>query len=155
MVEMTVFKERRIVGLVALAAALGLVVGSLGTYAALQWTARIPTTAQLKLLGVGVYKDISFTIPVTQIDWGILEPGESKNFSAYIKNESNVPITLSMHTEDWNPTNASSLIGFSWDYQGSQISVDGSIPVTFILNVNQATAGFRGFSFTIVIVGSG
>jgi hypothetical protein len=152
---MGLFKERRIAGVVALATALGLVAGSLGTFAALQWTARIPTTAQLKLLGVGVYKDISFTIPVEQIDWGILEPGESKNFSAYIKNESNVPISLSMYTEGWNPATASSLIGFAWDYQGTQINVDESILMTFTLNVAQAVTGFKTFSFTIVIVGSG
>ena len=148
-------KNRKLLGIAALVLCLGVVVGSISTYAVMQWIARIPTTATLKLLGVGVYKDVSFTIPVTEINWGVLEPGESKNYSAYIKNESNVPITLTMYTENWNPLEASNFISLSWDYQGVSIEVDGSVPVTLILSVDSATAGFKTFSFTIVIVGSG
>jgi len=121
----------------------------------MQWTARIPTTATLKLVGVGVYKDINFTVPVTQIDWGVLEPGQNVNFSAYIKNLSNVPITLTMHTESWTPANASSFISLSWDYSGKQINVSGSIPITFTLTIAPTTVGLTTFSFIIVIVGSG
>ena len=147
--------EQKLIRIVALGAVLSLFAGSALTFAVMQWTRRIPSSATLKVVGIGVYKDINFTVSVTEIDWGIVEPGESKNFSAYIKNESNVPITLTMHTEDWSPANASWFIGFSWDYSGSEISVDGSIPVTFVLNVDPATAGIEAFSFTIVIVGSG
>jgi hypothetical protein len=147
--------ERKILGIVLLALTCGLIAGSVGTYAALQWTARIPTTAQLKLLGVGVYKDVSFTIPVTEIDWGMVEPGENKTYSVYIKNESNVPITLTMYTEGWNPSEAASSIMLTWDCDGSRIDVDTSIGATFTLTVGPATSGFRSFSFTAVIVGSG
>lgn len=153
---MAYLKEKKfLVRVVVLAAVLGLFIGATMTYAVMQWTRKIPTVATLKLMGVGVYKDVNFTVPVSEIDWGIVEHGETKNFSAYIKNESNVPITLTMHTEDWIPANASSFISFSWDYSGSEILVDGSIPVTFVLNVDPTTAGIDSFSFTIVIVGSG
>ena len=147
--------KQSFVRLVALAAVLAFVAGSALTFAVMQWTRRIPSLATLKVVGVGVYKDVNFTVSVTEIDWGIVEPGENKSFSAYIKNESNVPITLTMYTEDWNPVNSSSFVSLSWDYDGSEIPVDGSIPVTLVLNVDPATAGISSFSFTIVIIGSG
>lgn len=147
--------EQRFIVIIAVVALFSLSLGSAVTFAVMQWTRRIPSLAALKVLGIGVYKDVNFTVSVTEIDWGIVEPGEDKSFSAYIKNESNVPITLTMQTEDWSPATASSFIGLSWDYSGTEIPVDASIPVTFLLDVDPATAGFNAFSFTIVIVGSG
>lgn len=147
--------EQKFLRIVALAVVVGLFVGSAVTYAVMQWTWRISSRATLKLMGVGVYKDVNCTISVLEIDWGIVEPGENKNLSAYIKNESNVPINLTMWTESWNPANASSFITFSWDYSASEIPVDASIPATFVLNVDPATGGIDTFSFIIVIVGNG
>lgn len=147
--------EQKFLRIVALAVVVGLFVGSAVTYAVMQWTWRIPSRATLKLMGVGVYKDVNCTIPVLEIDWGVVEPGESKNFSAYIKNESNVPINLTMWTENWDPVNASSFMTFSWDYSASEIPVDASISATFVLNVDPATVGIETFSFIIVIVGNG
>lgn len=147
--------ENRIVAALVVAVVLGLCVGSILTFALMQWTRRISNIAVLKTLGVGVFKDVNFTVSVTQIDWGIVEAGESKNFSAYIKNESNVPLTLVIHTEDWNPANASQFIGLAWDYDGHLISVDGFVPATFTLHVDSSVSGITSFSFTILIVGSG
>lgn len=130
-------------------------IGSFSTVAVMQWTRRIPSSATVKAVGVGVYKDVNFTVSVTQIDWGIVEPGESKNFSAYIVNKSNVPITLSMATENWNPLNSSDFIALTWNYDGSEIAVDGHVFVTFVLTVDHAISGIDAFSFTVVIVGSG
>jgi len=121
----------------------------------MQWTQRIPSSATVKAVGVGIYKDINFTVSVTQIDWGIVEPGQSKNLSAYIVNRSNVPIILTMTIENWNPANASNFITLTWNYDGSQIAVDGYVFVTFVLSVNQTISGIEAFSFTIVVVGSG
>lgn len=147
--------KRETIKIAALATVLSLFAGSAMTFAVMQWTRRIPSSAALKVLGIGVYKDVNFTVSVTEIDWGIVEPGENKSFSAYILNESNVPVTLTMQTEDWRPANASSWISLSWDYDGSEIPVDGSIPVTFVLTLDPATSGIDTFSFTIVIVGTG
>lgn len=144
----------KLAGFLALAVIAGLCAGSVLTFAVMQWTHRISNVASLKVVGVGVFKDVNFTVTVTQIDWGIVEAGESKNFSAYIKNESNVPITLSMHTEDWNPGNASAFIGVTWDYDERPVSVEGFVPITFTLRVDPAVSGISSFDFTIVIVGS-
>jgi hypothetical protein len=129
--------------------------GSFSTLAVMQWSQRIPSLATVKAVGVGIYKDVNFTVSVTQIDWGIVEAGESKNFSAYIVNRSNVPITLSMTTEDWNPANASDSITLTWNYNGTQIPAGSYAFVAFVLDVSQTIAGIDAFSFTIIVTGSG
>jgi hypothetical protein len=129
--------------------------GSFSTLAAMQWSQRIPSSATVKAVGVGIYKDVNFTVSVTQINWGIVEAGESKNFSAYIVNQSNVPITLSMTTEAWNPANASDFITLSWNYSGAEIAVGSYAFVDFVLNVSQTITGVDAFSFTIIVTGSG
>jgi len=116
---------------------------------------RIRNQAAIKAVGVAVYQDPALTVPLTEISWGILEPGEYKNHTAYIKNESNVPITLALITENWNPLNAPKFIALTWDYDGQPLQVDGFLKVTFTLAVDSAISGIETFSFDIVIVGSG
>jgi len=135
--------------------AIGLVAASLVAFAVMQWSHRIRNVATLKVVGVGVYKDVNLTILLTKIDWGIIEAGETKNFSAYIKNESNVPLSLAMSTESWEPANASSFITLSWNYKRELIPINGSVHMTFTLNVDSAISGITNFSFTIAIVGNG
>jgi len=141
--------------IIFIALAVAFLLGSVSTFAVMEWSQRVHNVAKVKVVGVGIYKDINFTVSVTEIDWGIIEPGESKNFSAYIVNESNVPLTLTMRTENWNPLNASSFMTLSWDYNGTQIDVGGSVPVTLTLQVAQTVSGIESFSFDIVIVGVG
>jgi len=138
-----------------IALAVAFLLGSVSTFAVMEWSQRVHNVARVKVVGVGIYKDINFTVSVTEIDWGIIEPGESKNFSAYIVNESNVPLTLTIRTENWSPLNASSFMTLSWDYNGTQIGMGGSVPVTLTLQVAQTVSGIESFSFDIVIVGVG
>lgn len=128
---------------------------ALMTLAAMQWVRRIPSTAIVKTIGVDVYLDSELTTPVVNIDWGILEPGENKNFNVYVVNHGNVPIVLSLTTENWQPANASNFITVTWNYDRYPIAVSGYTYVTFTLHVDPATTGIDSFSFTIMIVGSG
>jgi len=121
----------------------------------MQWTQRIPNVATVKAVGVGIYKDVNFTVSVTEIDWGIVEAGENKIFSVYIVNRSNVPITLSLSAQNWNPTNASNFISLTWDLEGAQIEVSNYKPATLSLHVSPPIADITTFSFDIVIVGTG
>jgi hypothetical protein len=123
--------------------------GSAITFAVMHWIRRIPSVATLKIMGIDVYEDPGYTVSVAQIDWGMVELRHGATFDACIKNESNVPITLTMYMEDWNPANASNFISLSLDYNGSKILVDGSIPATLVLNVDPATTGIYSFSFTM------
>jgi len=116
---------------------------------------RINNQAAIKAVGVDVYQDPALTVPLTEINWGVLEPGEEKNHTAYIENEANVPIALFLSTENWSPLNASNFVALSWDYDGQPVEVDGFVEVAFTLAVDPAISGIDAFSFDIVIVGSG
>jgi hypothetical protein len=131
------------------------VASTLITQALMQSTWHIENRAVLKVVGVDVYQDSALTIPVVSIDWGILEPGENKNYSCYIVNRSNVPVVLSLATENWQPTNASQFITLTWNYDGEPISVGGFAPVILSLHVDLLTMGITAFSFDITIIGSG
>jgi len=148
-------KGMRLVVVVVLSAVIGALAGSLVTYGLLSGAVRVSSRAQVKSVGVDAFKDAECTLQLTMIDWGFLEQGQTKNCSAYLKSTSNVAITVSMIIEDWNPLNATSLIGCIWDAEGRQISADEVIAVNFTLTVNQSTTGLKSFSFTIVITGSG
>jgi hypothetical protein len=148
--------ERRKLGAIAaLCIIAGLLVGSIGTYAALQWTYKITATVTIKSVGVNVYSDHACTVPLVTIDWGMMEPGQSKSHPAYIKNESNVPVTMSMYADNWNPPNAKDFMAVTWSYDGREIPVDGSLPVDFTLSIDASISGILNFSFEIWVVGSG
>ena len=117
----------------------------------------VPSVGTVKAIGAGVYWDSGCTIPVSSIGWGIIEPNETKNSDpVYIKNEGNADITLTMETENWIPSEASDHISLSWDYiEGTTISPDGVVTVTFTLSVSSSIEGITSFSFDIIITGTG
>jgi hypothetical protein len=125
------------------------------TFALMHATHRIESTATVKVVGVGTYEDENCYFPLTNMSWGFLDPGETKNFTAYVKNESNVPISLRMYTENWLPENASDFISFSWNYDGSSMPVDSVIQVVFFLEISSEISGISAFSFDVVITGAG
>ena len=143
-----------LVAAVAIALAVSFVAGVF-VGAIMESSRRISNKAAIKAVNVGVYQDPALTVPLTEIDWGVLEPGEEKNYTAYIKNESNVALTLFLTTENWSPLNASSFIALTWNYYGQPLEVDESVEVTLTLAVDPAISGITSFSFDIVIVGQG
>jgi hypothetical protein len=118
-------------------------------------TRRIHGQGAIKAVGVEVYKDPALTVPLTEINWGTVEPGKEKNHTVYFKNESNVPITLFLSTDNWSPANASNFIALTWDYAGQLLEVDGALQVTLTLAVDPAISGIVDFSFDILVAGSG
>jgi len=122
------------------------------TYALLTFYFRIGNFAVVKTVGVEVYWDSNATQPVTSIDWGMVEPGDSVNRTVFVVNPGNVPIVLDMRTENWSPENASNYIFMSWNYTGQAINLDEKVPVMLTLTVVQNVTGITSFSFDIVIV---
>ena len=134
---------------------IGALVGSAVTFAVMQRAYSISNFAQVKAVGVEVYVDPELTVRLTEINWGSVEPGESKMFTAYIQNAGNSPITLSLDTESWVPPNASLMIQVSWNHSGRTVDAWQSVMVEFELHVDFAVSGIDTFSFTMVITGSG
>lgn len=120
-----------------------------------QWSQRIYSTASIKTVGVDIYADANFTVPLVTIDWGIIGLGETKNCSAYIVNRSNVPITLNITTLNWQPSKASTTLNFFTDYDGRTIEADAKITVTFFLTVAKLDRDIQSFSFEIIVTAIG
>lgn len=116
---------------------------------------KISSTGRIKAIGVAVYADEAGTIPVTSIDWGTIPPGGESIATIYCKNTGNAPITMTMSTDNWNPTTAADYITLSWDYTNQIIAPAAILKVVLTLNVSPSVFGFTDFSFDITIVGSG
>jgi hypothetical protein len=147
--------NRNIITAAVLAFLIGAASVLLVVIALLPVSVQISNVAAIKTVGVAVYWDPAFTVRLTNISWGILEPGETKNVSCYIANKSNVPVILTLTTSNWAPTNASNFITLTWNYDGQPIPVGVATPITFSLHVDAATTGITAFSFDITITGSG
>jgi hypothetical protein len=106
----------------------------------------------VKAVGVAVYWDEACTRPCSEINWGNLTLGETKNVTVYVRNEGNVPITLNMHTENWNPPTAAEHLTLTWNYSGEVLQPRDLVPVAFSLSVDSQAFGFSSFSFEIWVV---
>ena len=123
-------------------------------FPAAQTSKTLSSTGTIETIGVGVYTDIQCSSPLTSIAWGTLEPGENQSVICYIRNEGDLPSTLSMYTSNWNPSSAENYLTLSWNYNGGYINPDNSVQVTFTLSVDESIEGVTSFAFDITIVGS-
>ena len=125
--------------------------------AAVQTSRTVSNVGTVKAVGVGVYWEYGCINQVTSINWTTLEPGQKVNKTVYIKNTSNVPVTLSMTTpsSSWNPPTASNYIKCTWNSEGKSLSANQVTPAVLTLSINATISGITNFSFDIVIIGSG
>lgn len=122
---------------------------------ALVTTYRISNIGTIKAtVGLGVYLDSACTKPVTSIDWNTLSPGQTQTITVYIRNEGTVTMTLSMKTENWQPTTASNYITLNWNREGYSLNASLVLQAVFTLSVSSSITGITNFSFDIVITGS-
>ena len=111
-------------------------------------------TGVVKTVGVGVYWDVTCANVVSSIGWGAVEPGSTKNFTVYVRNEGTSSATLSLSTGNWSPSSASNYIFLSWDYGGQVLSPSQVVQVMLILSISSSIAGISNFSFDITISAS-
>lgn len=116
-------------------------------------TPRVGNVGRVRVIGVEVYRDAELTETMDFIDWGIVGVGQNKTVPAWIRNTGNDAQRMVMWTSSWNPSNASDWISLSWDYDGSWIPANGTIPVSFTLSVDPEISGIVDFSFDIWIKG--
>lgn len=108
--------------------------------------------AEGRVVGIRLelYEDVNATTLLTSIDWGFIDPNETKSHTCYVRSKSNVPVYLTLTTENWNPINASDYIVLSWDYDNTTLQPDEIHEVTFSLYVASGISGIDTFSFDIV-----
>ncbi len=102
---------------------------------------------------IGVYWDKNCTKRVYSVDWGILSLGQTRNVLVYVRNEANDSTILFLTTSNWNPTNATKYLSFSWNTQNVKIGAGKVINATLSLFVSLATIGISNFSFDIMLEG--
>ncbi len=115
----------------------------------------ISGTGSIKGVGLGVYWDPQCTNATSSLDFGQLEPGSSKSFTLYLRNEGNSALTLNMTSENWSPANASDYMALTWDREGQQISPNQVRAFVITLSVSGNVQGISSFSFDIIISGTG
>jgi hypothetical protein len=115
----------------------------------------IPNTGNVKAVGVGVYSDSGCSQEVLSIPWGTLDPGETSHETVYICNDGNVAVVLTMTTENWDPSSASSHITLSWNLEeGYVLDPEESVETVLTLSVSSSISGVESFTFDIVITGT-
>jgi hypothetical protein len=73
----------------------------------------------------------------------------------YVKNVGNDPVTLSMNTSAWVPSNASSSISLVWNCTGYVLPLHNAfVACNLTLSVSSSTTGITDFSFNITIAGT-
>jgi hypothetical protein len=120
-----------------------------------QTSSTISSVGTFKAIGIGVYWDDALTSRLDTINWGALRPGTQKSFTIYIRNEGNMPLTLSISTSNWNPVAVSNYLTLTWSYSSQVINAATTAAVTLTLVVSESITGMYSFGFDITAVGSG
>lgn len=126
-----------------------------GAFALIMKSVTVDNNGQVKSIGIEVYEDELLIIPLKSIDWGMIEPNETKTFNFWAYNDGNSPVTLTMIVDNWIPVNASNYLSLTWSYKGETIGEKQKLGLTFNLSANQNITGIDTFSFTTTISASG
>jgi len=115
----------------------------------------VSNTGEVKAIGVSLYQNRECTTSLPSIPWGFIEPGETKNFIMYARNEGdyNIYLTLDIDEDSWIPPEASNYLVLSWDYDNSTIIPDDVEEITLNLYCDPSVTGIDTFSFDIIITG--
>ena len=146
-------------GLIVLAIASMFLAGY--AFAVLTTETELPTSANIVTdVNLSVYGNETTTTQLIAIDWGTMLPTQTETFDIWIQNDAEIPMTISISTQDWVPSYANESIFFSYA-EGEGWSI-GTYPTLYKHQrasiVLTLTAGDNppsgAFSFTIVITGT-
>jgi hypothetical protein len=145
--------QKATIGTVLVFAIMALVAGAVGTLVTTRTLSNsgnivvnTPPSVQL-----GVYSDSGCTTALSSVSWGTLNPGATSTATIYLRNEGNVPVTLSIGASNWNPSSASSYFTLTWNRDSYVLAVGASVQAVLSLAVSSSITGITAFSFTITI----
>ncbi len=121
---------------------------------ALSASQSVASNGTISAVNVGIYTDVACTQACTSINWGNLAPGNSTTKIIYIKNNGNIPLTLSMSTPSWTPSNANTYLTLSWDRTNAVLNPGNSVKATLTLTATANAGSISAFSFNIIITGT-
>ena len=115
----------------------------------------ISSTGSIKSINVEVFWDYQCTQVIDEVDWGQAMPGEDIVKTVYVKNSGNSPMTLSLSYSAWNPVEAGNYLSLTWNREGSVVNAGSVRSAVLTLSVDNSISGISGYSFNILIQGSG
>jgi hypothetical protein len=115
----------------------------------------ISNTGSVKGIGVGIYWDSACTNRTSSVNWGMLDPGSSKNVTLYVRNEGNAVATLSKSAQNWTPSTASTYMTLNWNYANQALNPNQVLQLKLTLAVSTTVSGLTSFSFDMTITASG
>jgi hypothetical protein len=124
------------------------------TAGALVASQTVQSGGTITAVNVGVYSDSGCTQNCTSIDWGTLAPTNSTTRTIYVKNTGTIPVTLSMTTVNWVPSNANTYLALTWNRQNYALAAGSSVSATLTLTASASAGNITTFSFDIVITGT-
>jgi hypothetical protein len=127
---------------------------TLTTAAVLSTNQTVPLNGTITAVNLGVYSDSSCTQTVTTLNVGTLNPGGTATQTVYVKNTGNIPETLTMTTNNWNPTNAPTYLTLSWNRQNTVLNAGSSIQATITLTAASNTGSLTTFSCNVTLTGT-
>lgn len=114
----------------------------------------MPTSSSISSVNVGVYTDGECNNNCTSINWGSLAPGDTITKTVYVKNNGTIPLTLSLTTKSWEPSNAPIYLTVIWDREGIILEAGNSTVATLTLTASNSAANIKTFSFNIDFTGT-
>ena len=106
----------------------------------------------IRTVGLEAYQDANCTVPLVEIQWGNVTPGQSYGFTGYLLNTGNANATLRMNVTNWNPANASDFMILTCDSENATLAVGTPRQATFYLQVSDQVSGVTDFSFLIFLI---
>lgn len=120
---------------------------------AVQTFITIPNYGNVKTAGIEAYADSACTIPLTSIQWGYVDPGGNYNFTFYLKNTGNSPVTLNMTIVNWTPVEAATYLSVTWDAEANIVQPAANQSVLVSLSVSPAVTGIAAFQYDSIFYG--
>lgn len=105
-------------------------------------------------IGIEAYTDPAKTTFLTYVDWGVFYPNMTKTHNMYLYNNGSIPVTLTMTTDEWNPTIANQFLHVTWNATGYLLQAQHGVPIQFAIFVLPNVTGVDSFSFTTIITGA-
>lgn len=98
------------------------------------------TISAVRTVNCTVYANAAATQPLTQINWGTLEPGDAVNVTVYVKNTGNIVVNYTVTAGAFTPSAASGYIAFSADLKGAKNLAPNTVIPIILTNAVSASA---------------
>ncbi len=101
---------------------------------------------------INLFSNVDCTQPLTQVVWGDIEAGSGSQSTVYVKNDGQTSATLTLSTNNWNPSTLQNYLTLDWDYSGQTMDPGQVLEITLSLMVDSDCPPTPSFDFQIVLI---